>query len=237
MKEVVTEPGNHLADVAERAIAEAQTEDVFFTFNGVCVPVTKTSTVETVCAEWDRLLIKAREDYENSPQFTIDQAERKRAAESKRQQFRDTVARIPSMDEAALRELETPWPYSIDELTSLITAFTERQNDYGTCVYAMSITAAASLNFVAHILGTTGFQASCADMDIIRRTRSIDGPFAFIKGGDMLYPQYDISTKVSQMLNDWMPWAKTEAEKLLSESPQAHSDVIAHWKKLAEYTG
>jgi hypothetical protein len=89
----------------------------------------------------------------------------------------EELKELGQMTEEQLREFKTPWPQSIEELNDIIQALVERQHDYGTCVYAMSIAAVAAYNFVAHKLGTTGFQAGCADLDIVRRNRSLKGPF------------------------------------------------------------
>src|SRR5690606_31751241 len=91
-----------------------------------------------------------------------------------------------SMDEAQMRAAEVPWPETMDELTAYIEGLVEREHDYGTCVYAMSMAAVAAFQHVAKRLGVTGFQASCADMDVLRRTRNLDGPFMLVKGEDAL---------------------------------------------------
>jgi len=96
--------------------------------------------------------------------------------------------------------------------------------------------ATAAFYYVAHQLGVTGFQSSCADMDILRRTRSIKGPWMILKAEDALYPQYDLKAKLSEMLEsgETRQWLKEEATKKLAENAGAHPNVIAHWKKLAE---
>ncbi|MBK7380837.1 MAG: hypothetical protein IPJ03_17905 [Ignavibacteriales bacterium] len=81
-------------------------------------------------------------------------------------------------------------PKTLDELNKVIEQLTERKHDYGTCVYAMSIAAVATFNYVASKLGVTGFQASCADLDILRRTRNYKNGFSIIDYNNLLYPQY-----------------------------------------------
>ena len=88
---------------------------------------------------------------------------------------------IKKMTEQELRGYKVPTPRSIDELTNIICDLTERKHDYGTCVYAMSIAATAAFNYMASTLGVTGFQASCADMDVLRRTRGYEHGFQVIK--------------------------------------------------------
>lgn len=226
--------GMHISGVAQKAIEQAQNEDVFFTFNGIVIPVTKNSTVESICDLYDTRMGEERLAYENSPQRAIDQANREKEAKAARQKYADTVANIPTMDEAALRDLKMPRPHTTEELASLIDAFTNRSHDYGTCVYAMSIVAEAGFNLMAHIVGASGFQASCADLDIVRRTRLLDGPFALIDANDMLYPQNDIYGKAEKLLEGWKPWAAEEAKKKLAESPEhVHPEVKQHWEMLA----
>lgn len=138
--------------------------------------------------------------------------------------------------EKQLRNAQSPWPKTEKALLKYIKSMADaKDHDYGTCVYAMSLSAVATFNYVAHKLGCTGFQASCADLDIIRRTRSIKGPFAIIKAEQALYPQYNVPLQVAEYLREWQSWLKTEAEKQLKAYPDAHPDVIAHWKKLAAY--
>ena len=138
------------------------------------------------------------------------------------------------MNELEMREVEAPSPKTPEELAIYIASLVDREHDYGTCVYAMSLAAVASFNYVAGKLGVTGFQASCADLDVIRRTRHLNGPFMLIKAHDALFPQYDIPRSVADAIAGWAPWLQSEAVKLLAEaSSNAHPNVVAHWKRLA----
>lgn len=68
MKEIDVKPGmsiRHVADLMVQAI-DVSGADVFCTFNGICVPATKSSTVESICDEYDRLCEIRREEYEAS---------------------------------------------------------------------------------------------------------------------------------------------------------------------------
>lgn len=137
--------------------------------------------------------------------------------------------------EKEMREAEAANPKTIGELSDYIEAMVKREHDYGTCVYAMSLAATATFNYVASQLRVSVFQANGADLDILRRTRRINGPFMLIKGIDMLYPQYDLGANLKEAIAEWSPWAADEARKLLeSNSTTAHPDVVAHWRKLAE---
>lgn len=141
--------------------------------------------------------------------------------------------------ETEMRDSQAPTPETAEELAAYIADQVGGRHDYGSCVYAMSLAATAAFNYVASKLGVTGMQASCADLDVLRRTRRIKGPFAIIDANNMLYPQCDIQEKVREYLAGWTPWAAKEAAKLLEEPLEyAHPNVIAHWKKLASrHTG
>ena len=151
-----------------------------------------------------------------------------------------TEAAIPDEDhsaETAMREAKVPSLQTTDELAAYIKELVERDHDYGTCVYAMSMAATAAFNHVASVLGVTGFQASCADMDILRRTRGYEGPFMVVDLTNHLYPQYDLVGRVREAIDESAQWfadrARAELAKDRSEfltSP----NVIAHWQRLAE---
>jgi hypothetical protein len=138
--------------------------------------------------------------------------------------------------EQQMRDAEAPHPRTTDELFTYIDNLTGRKHDYGTCVYAMSLAAVAAFNYVAHKLGVTGFQASCADLDILRRTRGMKGPFMLLKAQDMLYPQYDLPRQLFEAMEEWKPWVAEQAAKQLAEygdDSRVYPDVLAHWKRLA----
>jgi hypothetical protein len=143
----------------------------------------------------------------------------------------------PEMTEAEMRDAEAAHPKTPEELTAYVESLVNRGHDYGTCVYAMSLAATAAFNYVAGKLGVTGFQASCADMDIIRRTRGMKDGFIIVDGNNLLYPQYDVLDRVAQ----WMAGARGELAKkakvLLAEKKTVHPDVVAHWERLAAFEG
>lgn len=140
----------------------------------------------------------------------------------------------PKTTEQELRNAESPWPKTPGELIDYIQKICdENGDDYGKCVYAMSLSAVAAFNFASHLVGATGFQASCADLDIIRRTRGMKCPFAIIKADDMLFPQYDINKNVKNLIAEWTPWAAEQARKKIDAETMAAPAVLKHWEKLA----
>jgi len=137
--------------------------------------------------------------------------------------------------EKEMREVKDPWPKELEELNEYIKSLVEREHDYGTCCYTMSLAAAATFNYMASQLGVSGFQASCADLDFLRRTRLMRGPFIILKLEDALYPQYDLSGELEEFLHseDNQKWLHDEAAKLLDHAQGGHPNVISHWKRLA----
>jgi len=134
--------------------------------------------------------------------------------------------------EAAMRDAAAPWPKTEAELGDYIRGLVTGAHTYGTCVYAASLSATATFNYVCGTLGMTGFQASCADFDVIRRTRGIKGPFILLKGEDALYPQFNLQQRLREAILGWQPWLGEQAEKLLAEKTHAHPEVEAHWRQL-----
>lgn len=146
----------------------------------------------------------------------------------------EIINTLATGDEKALQELKMPYPKTKQELDLIMETLLNRSHDYGTCCYAVSIAAEAAFNYVAGTLGITGFQASCADFDVLRRTRHIDGPFALFKGHDLLYPQYNLQDRAKETFEGWMPWAAEEARKKLADPKSAVSSVTSHWEWLAK---
>lgn len=143
------------------------------------------------------------------------------------------AAHVPT--EAEMRDAKVPTPDTEEELLAYIHGLVDRPHDYGTCVYAMAWAATAAFNYVAHKLGATGFQASCADMAILSQTRDLKWG-RVLDYSNLLYPQYCDDEHVQ-------PWrriveenreefAKRAREKL-TENEHAAPAVVAHWKWLA----
>ncbi len=220
------------ACVEAAELAQRLGKDVKFVFNDTAVLVHPRDSTPDLEAKWHTDYEANAKRYRESDEYKAAEAKRLDELAQKRA-ARMTEA---ATTEAELRVAESKWPYTKEQLIEYITSLTERSHDYGTCVYAMSLAAVAAFNYVSHQLGVTGFQASCADMDFIRRTRNYKGPFMLINGADALYPQYDLESKLSEALREWRPWLKEQAAKNLSEnSGHAAEGVVAHWRKLAAY--
>jgi hypothetical protein len=234
-KKIEVLPGYHITHACEFALAEAKrlNEEVSFEFNGTEVIVSPSEQdVAAIETRWNRDMKAAHEKYINSAEYKA--AEEKRAADLKAKM--SASMKEGAKTEAEMREAKNVWPYTIEQLIEYITSLVDRQHDYGTCVYALSLAAVATFNYVSHQLGVTGFQASCADLDFLRRTRHIKGPFIVLRGEDALFPQYNLSEKLEKVLADWQPWLAEQAREKLLETSGVHPDVKAHWGKLASYS-
>lgn len=137
------------------------------------------------------------------------------------------------MTEQEMRDMKAPTPKSREELNEYLNKLEDEDLDYGKCVYVMSLGATATFNYLAHKIGVTGFQASCADLDILRRTRSMDR-FMIVNLENALYPQYDLVAKLNKYLEDNKDYLAERATELLTSIEPAHPEVINHWKRLAK---
>jgi hypothetical protein len=148
--------------------------------------------------------------------------------------WKKAIAEAGAATEEQMRAAEAPWPKTPDELAQYIASLVDRPHDYGTCVYAMSLAAVAAYNYVASLLGASGFQASCADLDIVRRNRRIKHGFMILEANDLLYPQYDLRAKLEEFIAKNLPELADAAAALLAENGEQGAPAVrAHWKRLA----
>jgi hypothetical protein len=226
--------GAEITNTIKEAIALAAKHQpgtvVEFDFNNQRVVAKATDDPEELHRKWSADMDAAREAYINSPEY------KERQEREAREHAEAVAAHMTeaAQTEAEMREAKVPTPLTKEQLTEYIESLVNRSHDYGTCVYAMSMAATAAFNYMAHQIGSSGFQASCADLDIVRRTRGINGPFMLVDGENALYPQYDLHARLSEAMEEWKPWLKEQAEKRLAETPEnINSAVTEHWKKLA----
>lgn len=225
--------GYHIDKACEEAVEQADKIGlpISFDFNGIQVIVQPGEKPETAAARWNTDFTAKQTTYLASDEYK--EAQRKREEEQERKL--SAVLKESAQTEPEMRDAKDPWPYTPKQLMDYIDSLTERGHDYGTCVYAMSLAAIATFNYVAHKLGTTGFQSDCADFDFLRRRRHINGPFILLKGEDILYPQYNLPVELAEAMREWKPWLKEQAQKKIdaNSSGYTHPDVLAHWEKLA----
>jgi phage shock protein A len=225
--------GIHISEVCRKVsvVAKSHSKPVHFVFNDIHVTAQPGESEEALQARWQADMESAAKTYREHPDRIKEAEERER----KDKEAREAHIKDDSKDEKEMREADVPWPKTKEQLAEYIESLVIRDHDYGTCVYAMSMAAVAAFNYVAGQVGATGFQSSMADMDVIRRTRMLKGPFMLINGEDALYPQYDLPARLEENMEKWKPWLKEEAVKKLTERGSANSSVIEHWLKLASY--
>lgn len=125
----------------------------------------------------------------------------------------------------------------IEDVTDPEVAYGPNRDGYGKCVEAMWRAAYLAMGVVARELGVTGFQHSMACGEAYRHLAGIDGPFIVLRLEDALYPQNDLHGRLAEALDDSRAWLARKATELLVEHPDAHRDVLAHWRKLAAAGG
>lgn len=140
--------------------------------------------------------------------------------------------------EEQMREMEPPRLETIEDLTTYLQMLEGEADDYGKCVYCMSLAAWAAFNFMASKIGATGFQASCADMAFVTKVRGLKHGWRLIDYGNLLYPQYCDETEMpgwETHLRQNIDTLGLAAEKLLSqESKFVAESVTQHWRMLVE---
>jgi hypothetical protein len=127
----------------------------------------------------------------------------------------------------------------LEHLREAVSVDYESMEDgYNQTADTMWKAALVGFNYAAHLHGTTGFQASHAELMFVAKSRGIKGPFAIFKADDMLYPQYNLWERFQEWATSegTRKWLKEEAKKKLEEKDLSvvHPNVLAHWKMLAE---
>ncbi len=137
--------------------------------------------------------------------------------------------------ENRMRDEKVPTLGSVEELAEYVRGLVDRPHDYGTSVYAMSMAAVAAFNFVAGRLGVTGLQASCADMDILARTRGWRWG-RLLDYEKLLYPQFrgDFSSWDDLLDEHSGELAKRAAVLLAEKGDYAAQSVQDHWRHLVD---
>jgi len=143
------------------------------------------------------------------------------------------------MTEKEMRDAKVPTPKNQKELNEYISNLINQKQDYGTCCYAMSMAAEATFNYVADKLGVTGFQASCADLDFLRRTRNMEDGFAIINYNHFLYPQYlnkEHFPSWEDLIYKNRISLAVKSDELLNKIDHVYppcDDVIKHWERIS----
>lgn len=220
--------GSHIYNVLTEAVEKAP---CLFKFNGMKFETRVGETLE-----------EASIRFEDEHGFTVttpqqDADKAKADMEESENKWAKDIAEAGVATEQQMRKIEAPWPTTPEELTTYISTLVDRPHDYGTCVYAMSLAAVAAYHYVAKKLGCTGFQAGCADMDILRQTRNFNWG-KLLDYEDLVYPQYcneERFPSLDTLFSDpkVVEHLATLAKEKLANESGAHPDVAEHWNKLA----
>lgn len=122
---------------------------------------------------------------------------------------------------------------SREDLDKLLAQITAYPHDYNTIVYGCMAAMKGAFNYVnrSETGGITGFQAGCLGWECVREFLSIDGPVRLQDFKNLLYPQY--ADRFQKVISpDTWEWVQKKAVESLTESPDAHPNVVAHWKSI-----
>jgi hypothetical protein len=112
------------------------------------------------------------------------------------------------------------------------------QHDYGTCVIAAASCGKAGYDYVASVLGMTGFQMSCVMWEMVQDLTHGDSPKRLIDYDNMLYPQYEYKFTRQSITPSTMEWLQQQAAEKIAEDNSrgadmcAHPDVRKHWEEI-----
>jgi len=136
------------------------------------------------------------------------------------------------MNEKDLRTFSVPTPKDENELLEIIRSLLDREHTYQSSIYAVSIAAVATFNYMVSKLGISGFQASCADLDFLRRVRDLNDGFLILNFEYLLYPQFcneEHFPSWRTLIQRNLKHLKKRARDLLNNE-DAHPSVRRHWE-------
>ncbi|MER2060463.1 MAG: hypothetical protein ABTA16_16705 [Niallia sp.] len=80
------------------------------------------------------------------------------------------------------------YPKSLEEFIEYVKEIESQPHSYNTIAEALTDTTLAFFNYFASKHGMTGFQASWAEMNFIRKSRGLEAPFMIVDSSKLLYP-------------------------------------------------
>lgn len=119
---------------------------------------------------------------------------------------------------------------SMDEFIEKIASY---EHDYDTIVHAVTAAAiqAARVMNRKPCGGITGFQAGAVMWEFFYRWMHLEGPAKLVQYRDMLFPQYNDSFE-KEIPKSVFEYLKIEAGANIQNTPDAHPDVINHWRSI-----
>lgn len=141
------------------------------------------------------------------------------------------------LSENDMMKMEMIWPKTEKELLEVIRNVIKYEgNSYGTAARSLTLVAEAAFNYIAHVFGVTGFQASYAELSFFTRMRGIKSRIKILNYDDLLYPQYLEKFRITpeECIKENASWLKEQAKQKLEEAGnRADQRVVEHWKFLA----
>ena len=129
---------------------------------------------------------------------------------------------------------------TIEELSQYLKELIEYKHDYNTSGYAIYKALLATEMMIAHQLGTTGFQHGYAQLQYIKATKMSKTGIAFLDFDQLMYPQYDLESKVKEWIEEHKtsPEFIKEVKRKIAEDDKAdfkaHPNVRDHWERLVQ---
>lgn len=131
-------------------------------------------------------------------------------------------------------------PKTLEEFVDLVKNIENSHQSYNTITDALADTTAAYFNYFANKHGMTGYQASYAGLEFLKKTRGMEMPFMIVDSSKMLYPQYDLVSDVEEFLEE----SKTELAKVAKKNLEeldgnslVSLKVVDRWKELVSMQG
>ena len=127
---------------------------------------------------------------------------------------------------------------TVEELSQYLKELIEYKHDYNTSGYAITKALLATEMMIAHQLGTSGFQHGYANISYITETRGSKTGCAIINFDDLMYPQYDVISKVKGWIDEhkkseyFIKEVKCKIKEDDESGFKAHPNVRDHWEKL-----
>lgn len=129
---------------------------------------------------------------------------------------------------------EKYWPKDLEGFLNYVKQIEEQPHDYNSIADALADATVAFFNYFASKHGMTGFQASWAGLQFLRKSRGMEHPFMIVDGGKLLYPQYDLHRDLEKFIEETKSQlADVALENLKSVDSYTHDNVVRHWEYLA----
>jgi hypothetical protein len=149
--------------------------------------------------------------------------------------FRERLAKVERLYQEAVDD-RREWERTHGPEEPYVALDGKAADAYSECAETLAATALDAFNLVAKALGVTGWQASYAELEFLRRSRGIKGPFGLYSMEDALYPQYDLHQRLHDLRwsDETVTWLGDCAEYALATKDDGFvaGRVADHWRWL-----